>query len=182
MELKTTFAESMMDLMEAIKKRYSCRAYADKPVEADKLAFVLEAARLAPSARNVQDWRFVVVTDPDTRRQLQAAAADQEFVGQAPVVIVACSVSSRIMNMCAQPYASINTAIALEHIALAATAQGLATCWIGSFDPHAVRQILHIPSHIAVVELMTLGYPADKGASPKRMKAEEIACKEKWTF
>lgn len=171
-----------MELMEAIKKRYSCRAYADRAVEADKLAFVLEAARLAPSARNLQDWRFVVVTDPDTRRQLQAASANQEFVGQAPVVIAACSVSNRIMNMCAQPYASINVAIALEHIALAATSQGLATCWIGSFDPHAVRRILYIPSHVAVVELMTLGYPTDKGASPKRLPIEDIACPDKWQF
>jgi len=171
-----------MELMEAIRKRYSCRAYADRAVEPDKLEFVLEAARLAPSAKNLQDWRFIVVTDPDMRRRLQAASADQAFVGQAPVVLVACSVSNRIMNMCAQPYASINVAIALEHIALAATSQGLATCWIGSFDPHSVRRILHIPSHIAVVELMTLGYPQGRPASPKRLAIEEIACRDKWRF
>jgi nitroreductase len=171
-----------MDLFEAIRKRYSCRAYQATPVEPEKTAQVLEAARLAPSARNSQDWRFVVVTDAKTRRALQNAAANQPFVGQAPVLIVACSCTNKRMNLCGQPYASINVSIAIEHMALAATALGLGTCWIGSFKPQQVRSVLNIPSSIEVVELMTLGYPADKGASPKRLKADEIACYEKWDF
>lgn len=170
-----------MELMEAIRQRYSCRAYLDTPVEAEKLDFILEAGRLAPSARNSQDWRFVVVTEKATRQALCEAAASQPFVGQAPVVLAACSVSNKRMALCGQPYASINVAIALEHIALAATAQGLATCWIGSFKPQAVRRILGIPTSAAVVELMTLGYAADKGASPKRLKKEEIVYSEKWS-
>lgn len=171
-----------MDLFEAIRKRYSCRLYQPAPVEPEKLARVLDAARLAPSARNIQDWRFVVVTDAQARQALQAAAADQPFIGQAPVVIAACSCTNKRMNLCGQPYASINVAIAIEHIALAATALGLATCWIGSFKPQQVRNILNIPSSIEVVELITLGYPADKGASPKRLTADQIACYEKWNF
>jgi nitroreductase len=171
-----------MDLMDAIRQRYSCRGYEDKPVEADKLNTLLEAARLAPSARNIQDWRFVVVADPQTRSALQIAAAGQPFVGQAPVVIAACSVSNKRMTLCAQPYAAIDVAIAMEHIALAATSLGLATCWVGSFKPQAVRRILNIPTHIAVVELMTVGYPLEKGVSPKRLKLEQIACYERWDF
>ena len=171
-----------MDLFEAIQKRYSCRAYADTPVESEKIKRILEAARLAPSARNIQDWRFVVVADEKTRQLLQAAAANQPFVGQAPVIIAACSCASKRMNLCGQPYSSINVAIAIEHIALAATALGLATCWVGSFKPYQVRKILNIPSSIEVVELMTLGYPAEKGASPKRLEPDQIACYEKWNF
>ena len=171
-----------MDIMAAIKNRYSCRNYKSKPVEAEKLATTIEAARLAPSARNIQDWRFVVVTDPDKRRGLQAAAADQSFVAQAPVVIAACSCTQKRMTLCGQPYSSINVSIALEHIALAATAQGLATCWIGSFTPQAVRRILNIPTHIEIVELMTVGYPADQPKSPKRLNTEQIACRESWNF
>jgi nitroreductase len=171
-----------MELMEAIKQRYSCRAYLDTPVEPEKLETILQAARLAPSARNSQDWRFVVVTDKTTRIALQAAAAGQAFVAQAPVVLAACSVSQKRMSLCNQPYAAINVAIALEHIALAATSLGLATCWIGSFKPHQVRRILNIPTAAAVVELMTLGYPAEKGPSPRRLKQNEIACWEKWSF
>jgi nitroreductase len=84
--------------------------------------------------------------------------------------------------MCGQPYSSINVSIALEHIALAATGLGLATCWIGSFKPQQVRNILNIPTHIEIVELMTLGYPADTFHSPKRLPANQIACYEKWNF
>jgi nitroreductase len=171
-----------MDLFEAIQKRYSCRAYQDRAVEPEKMVQILEAARLAPSARNIQDWRFVVVTDAKTRQALQTAAANQAFVSQAPVVIAACSCTNKRMNLCGQPYSSINVAIAIEHIALAATALGLATCWIGSFKPHQVRRILNIPGSIEVVELMTLGYPADKGASPKRLATDQIACYEQWDF
>lgn len=171
-----------MNLMEVVKNRYSCRSYQSKPIEPEKLQTLIEAARLAPSARNMQDWRFVIVTDAPTRQDLQEAAAGQEFVGQAPVIIVACSCTNKRMNLCSQPYSSINVSIALEHIALAATSLGLATCWIGSFKPQSVRSILNIPTHIEIVELMTVGYPADSPKSPNRLPAEQIACYEKWQF
>ena len=171
-----------MELMEAIKKRYSCRSYQGRPVEAEKLNQILEAARLAPSARNLQDWRFVVVTDADKRKALEGATANQKFVGQAPVVLVACSETARRMNCCGQPYSSIDVSIALEHIALAATALGLGTCWIGSFYPYKVRTILNIPSHIEVVQLMTLGYPADTPTERNRLPIEQIVCRERWIF
>ena len=171
-----------MDIMETIKNRYSCRNYENRPIDPEKLETLMEAARLAPSARNVQDWRFVIVTDPQTRRALMQAAAGQEFVGQAPVVIAACSCTNKRMNLCGQPYASINVSIALEHIALAAVSLALATCWIGSFKPQSVREILNIPTCIEIVELMTVGYPADRPKSPARLSLEQIACYEKWDF
>ena len=171
-----------MDVMNTIRQRYSCRAYADKPIENQKLKTLIEAARLAPSAKNVQDWRFVLVTDSQKRLALQAAAAGQPFVGQAPLVLAACSVSDKRMSLCAQPYASINVAIALEHIALTAASLGLATCWVGAFKPQPVRKILHIPTHVTVVELMTVGYPLEKGVSPRRLPAEKIACRDTWSF
>jgi nitroreductase len=171
-----------MDILETIKQRYSCRSYQNKPIEPEKLETLMEAARLAPSARNVQDWRFVIVTDAQTRRRLQHAAADQEFVGQAPVILAACSCTNKRMNLCGQPYASINVSIALEHIALTATSLGLATCWIGSFKPQSVRKILNIPTHIEIVELMTIGYAADEPKSPKRLSLDQIACHEKWNY
>jgi nitroreductase len=171
-----------MDLTQAIQNRYSCRSYLNKAIEQEKLNLLIEAARLAPSARNLQDWRFVIVTDSEKRAALQNAAANQAFVGQAPVVIAACSNTQRRMVMCGQPYSSINVSIALEHIALTATSLGLATCWIGSFIPHKVRKILGIPSAIEVVQLMTVGYPADTQPSPKRVTADHIICYEKWNF
>jgi nitroreductase len=170
-----------MELLETIKKRYSCRSYQNRPVESEKLEKILDAARLAPSARNFQDWRFVIVTDKETRAQLSIAAANQAFVAQAPVVITCCSTISHWMR-CGQPTASIDVAIAIEHMALAATSLGLATCWIGSFYPDQVRQILQIPTHIHVIELLTLGYPADIRPEIKRLSMKQVVSHEKWTF
>ncbi len=170
-----------MDVMNAIRKRYSCRAYRPQSVEKEKLEQILEAARLAPSARNLQDWRFVLVTDPQKRKQLAAAAYNQEFVSQAPVVIVACSVSTYVMR-CGQPIGPIDVSIALEHMALAAVELGLATCWVGSFVPQEVRKILQIPTEAVLVELMTLGYPADEFKSPERLPIGKLACFEQWAF
>ena len=176
------FAVTDYPVHELISKRYSPYGFEERSVAESDLCALFEAARWAASSFNEQPWRFVIVTDAQTRQALQAAAAAQPFIGQAPVVIAACSCTNKRMNLCGQPYSSINVSIAIEHIALAATALGLATCWIGSFKPNQVRTILNIPSSIEVVELMTLGYPADKGASPKRLKADEIACYEKWDF
>lgn len=170
-----------MALIGSIKKRYSCRKYADKPVEKEKLDEIFEAARLAPSAKNLQDWRFVVVTDPKTRAGLSAAANNQDFITQTGAVIVACSICADTMT-CGQKVAPIDVAIAMEHIALQATELGLATCWVGSFYPDKVRAVLDIPSNIEIVELMALGYPADQYREPSRESVEKIVCFEKWQF
>lgn len=170
-----------MEVFEAISKRYSCRSYIDKPVEPEKIEKVMEAARLAPSARNFQDWRFIIVTDADARQTLSTAANNQKMVAEAPVIIVACSNSSYRMR-CGQPIAPIDVSIALEHIALQAVEEGLGTCWIGSFYHDRVREVMDIPHDVEVVELMLLGYPADKQRNPKREPMENIVCYEKWQF
>jgi nitroreductase len=170
-----------MTVLEAIRKRYSCRAYQDRPVEQEKLDSIFEAGRLAPSAKNLQDWRFVAVKDRETKLKLAEAANSQMFIADAGVIIAACSNSDDVMR-CGQPLGPIDVAIALEHICLQAAELGLATCWIGSFYPDKVRTILGIPEDIAVIELMSLGYPADDWREPKRKPIEKILCYEKWQF
>jgi len=168
-----------MTVMEAIQQRFSARSYLDKPVEEEKLQRILEAARLAPSANNRQEWRFVIVRDPQRRKAL-AEAAGQPFVGEAPIVIVACAnETSRIMR-CGLPCHPIDVAIALEHIALQATAEGLGTCWIGAFDQEAVKKIIEAPENVVVVELMPLGYPATQAPPKNRLPLEEIVYEEVW--
>ncbi len=169
-----------MDLFEAVGGRYSCRNYQDRPVEEEKLARILEAARLAPSASNRQEWRFIVVTDAAVRAKLVDMAHKQKFVGQAPVVIVACAVTDGHLMACGQSCYPIDVAIALEHIALAATALGLGTCWIGAFDEEPVKKLLGIPAEVRVVELMPLGYPADKPRPKTRLPLEDIRMSERW--
>jgi len=170
-----------MAVLEAIRKRYSCRAYQDKNIEKEKLNQILEAARLAPSAKNLQDWRFVVVTDKEKKHKLAEATNNQTFMENAGAIIVACSVSSEVMR-CGQAVGPIDVAIALEHICLQAAQLGLATCWIGSFYPDKVRPIAGIPQNVAIIELMALGYPADKQKEPKREPMEKIVCYENWRF
>jgi nitroreductase len=170
-----------MTVVEAICKRYSCRAYQDRPVEQDKLDKIFEAARQAPSAKNLQDWRFVVATDKKRKQQVADCTNQAKAFGQAGAIIAACSVCSDTMR-CGQQIAPIDVSIALEHIALAATELGLATCWIGSFDAEKVRQILEIPKDIAIIELMALGYPADGKRQTTREPMENIVCYNKWQF
>ncbi len=170
-----------MAILGVIRKRYSCRAYQDRKIEREKLDTIFEAARLAPSARNAQDWRFVVVSDERTKRAVAATTNRPAVFEKAGAIIVACSNSDHVMR-CGQAIAPIDVAIALEHIALQAIELGLGTCWIGSFDPATVGQILAIPADIAIIELMAVGYPADSKPAPSREPIEKIVCYEKWTF
>jgi nitroreductase len=170
-----------MNIFELIKTRKSVRKYLDKPVEEDKLNQILEAAHLAPSASNRQEWRFVVVQDKDTREKLAVAAGSQTFVGEAPVVLVACAETDGKIMHCGLPCHPIDVAIALDHITLCAVELGLGTCWIGHFDPQQVKKILNIPDEIVVVELMPLGYPADPSAiQKKRLPMNQIIHHDKW--
>ena len=170
-----------MDVMEAIKKRYSVRSYQDHAVETDKLESILEAARLAPSASNRQEWRFIVVRDKNIRQGLMQAAKDQAFVGQAPVVVVACAKTDSHVMTCGQQCYPIDVAIAIEHMALKATEEGLGTCWIGAFYEDKVKEILGIPQDIRVVELLALGYPVKLKPSPKdRLRLKEIVMYDGW--
>ncbi len=169
-----------MTVYEAIQNRFSVRSYLDQPVEEEKLLRVLEAARLAPSAGNRQEWRFVVVRDLETRHRLMDAANGQAFVAQAPVVIAACAEGDQHVMTCGQLSYPIDVAIALEHIALQATEEGLGTCWIGAFKEDQVKKILGIPDEVRVVELLPLGYPASSPGPKRRMALEEIVKWEKW--
>jgi len=171
-----------MDVMEAIKKRYSVRSYQDRVVEPEKLDGILEAARLAPSASNRQEWRFIVVRDKNIRQRLMQAAKDQAFVGQAPVVIAACAKTDSHVMTCGQQCYPIDVAIAIEHMALKATEEGLGTCWIGAFYEDKVKEILGIPEKdIRIVALLALGYPVKLRPNPKdRLRLKEIVMYEGW--
>jgi nitroreductase len=170
-----------MDVLDAIRLRKSVRKFLSKEVEKEKLVAVLEAGRLAPSAGNRQEWRFVVVSDGETRRRVAEAANNQTFVGEAGVVIAACAVTDGHVMSCGQACYPIDVAIALDHISLAAVEFGLGTCWIGAFDESRVKRILGVPAEVRVVALMALGYPVDSSVvSKKRLAFDEIVKYERW--
>jgi len=169
-----------MNLYEVIKSRYSVRSYLDRPVEQEKLDRILDAARLAPSGSNRQPWKFVVVRDTERRKKLVPACSNQEFVGQAPVVIAGVGLMPDRIMSCGVPGDPVDVAIALEHVALAATAEGLGTCWIGSFHQDQIRTLLGIPANAKVIEVMTLGYPADHPQPKTRKPMKELVCYDQW--
>lgn len=170
-----------MNVMDAIKQRYSVRKYQDKPVPEDTLTRIMEAARLAPSASNVQEWRFVLVTSPHRRRDLREAAQGQRFIEHAPVVIVACAETDERQMPCGQYAYSIDVAIALEHIALQAVEEGLGTCWVGAFNEDMAREVIDAPASIRVVQLMALGYPDGEPGPKNRKPLSEIVRRDEWS-
>jgi nitroreductase len=169
-----------MDVFEAITQRKSIRKYKDKEIEKEKLIKVLESARIAPSASNRQEWKFIVVKDENTRNKLVSAAHDQKFVGQAPVTIVACSTESERIMPCGQYAYTVDLSIAVSFMMLEATELGLGTCWLGAFDEEAVKEILGIPSDIRVPAMFTMGYADENPAARPRKALKDIVCHEKY--
>ncbi|MFO8081498.1 MAG: nitroreductase family protein [Armatimonadota bacterium] len=169
-----------MDVMDAIEQRFSVRKFKDYEVEESKLRRVLEAARLAPSARNLQEWRFVVVQNADMREALAEAANGQQFVAEAPAVIVGCAVTSEHVMSCGLHCFPIDVSIAMAYMTLEAVEQDLGTCWIGAFNADKVRNLLDIPSDVIVVGLMPIGYPDADAPPKKRMSLNEMMMEEQW--
>jgi nitroreductase len=169
-----------MDVMDAIEQRFSVRKFKDYEIEESKLRRVLEAARLAPSARNLQEWRFVVVQNADMREALAEAANGQQFVAEAPAVIVGCAVTSEHVMSCGLHCFPIDVSIAMAYMTLEAVEEDLGTCWVGAFNADKVRDLLGIPSDVIVVGLMPIGYPDADAPPKKRMSLDEIMMEEQW--
>ncbi len=170
------FGGAAMDVLTAIQGRRSIRKYSDKAVEEDKLNLVLEAARLAPSAGNWQDWKFIVVKDKKLRAKLADAAEAEQFVKQSPVVIVACGTKPEPVMACGQHKYTVDLSIATSYMTLEAHELGLGTCWLGHFYEDKVKETLNIPDSVRVVALLSLGYPAEEPAPRTRKKMEDIVC------
>lgn len=170
-----------MDIHQIIKNRYSVRAYKPDPVPEKSLEKVLQAGRLAPSGKNMQPWKFIVVQDENKRKELAEASRQQYFIAQAPVVIVAVALDPEHIMSCDVPAYAVNLAIAVDHMTLAAVEQGLGTCWIGAFDQNQVRKVLNIPDKYKVVTLFPLGFPAGQPGSKIRKDLKEIVCYNKFS-
>ena len=168
-----------MEVMEAIKTRRSVRKYSNRPIEEEKLKLVLEAARLAPSSTNGQNWHFIVVRDKDKLQKLMEAADGQPSVGEAPCAIVVCGTKRRIMD-CGQPTDTVDCSIALSYMILEAHTLGLGTCWLGHFYADKVKKALHIPEDVSVVAFTPLGYPAEVPEIRPRKEMKEIVSFERF--
>lgn len=197
----------IMKVEEAIKKRYSCRSYSDKPVDKKIILELLELANWAPSASNKQNRQFVVITNQEDRRWL-AEMNNQGHLAEAPVVIL---VTTRVnpyfkdkedylkglaewemrasgeineFEKMMTKWGICDAAAAVENLVLAATERGLATCWLGIMDFEGIKKKINLPMDIEPVCLITLGYPASvppSGTSARqRKKIEELVHWGKW--
>lgn len=171
-----------MDVFEAIKNRRSIRAFEAEEVSEEQVEMLIDAARYAPSAGNIQPWEFVIVRDPQIKQQLSTAALNQAFIEEAPVVIVVCAnearsnqgYGSRGVNL----YCIQGTAAAIQNMLLAAHALGLGTCWVGAFREDMARKTLKTPNHVRPVAIIPVGYPSEKRTPRRRREISEIVHQE----
>lgn len=173
-----------MDIFDVFSGRRSIRRYKDLPVEEDKITQVLEAARLAPSWKNQQCWRFIVIKDVDRKRELLKGFHEDnpgtKAVASAPLSIVVCADPDESGIENGIEYYIADTAIAFEHLCLAAHALGLGTCWMGWFDENLIKEALDIPEQIRVIGVTPLGYPDQEPKPRPRKELEEIIYYDNW--
>jgi nitroreductase len=163
-----------MKFIDLAAQRYSVRNYDTRPVEKEKLMYILEAARIAPSAVNFQPWQFVVVTDPDLLNSIQGIYP-RNWLHTTPVIIVA--LGDHNLGWHRKPdgkdYTDIDVAIAIDHLILAATEQGLGTCWICNFDVEKCCELFNLPENIEPIAMISIGYRVDDSKPDKKRKSIE---------
>ena len=170
--------------MKTIFNRRTIRRYKVDPVPEDKINYVLEAARLAPSYYNEQSWKFIIVTENHAKEKILKTISTLSRVTlnpPPPILIIGCADPKKSAVKGDQGYYLLEMGIAMEHLMLAATELGLGTAWICAFDEDAVKRILGIPNNIRVVAMTPLGYPDEKKEGiEERKPRKEIICKESW--
>ncbi len=163
-----------MRLVELAEKRYSCRAYRSDEVERGKLEYIMECVRLSPSAVNKQPWLFRIVSCDEEKAKLRQCY-NREWFGTAPMYIVASILhDEEWVRADGKRHGDIDIAIAVEHLCLAATEQGLGTCWVCNFDAALCKQLFGMGDNEEPAVLIPLGYAADEPKEKRRKALGEI--------
>ena len=164
----------LMNFLELVKIRYSCRAYQSLDVEKEKLDYILECVRFAPSAVNKQPWRFHIVNGEDEKAKLQQCY-NRDWFKTAPLYIVASILhDEEWVRADGKHHGDIDIAIAVEHLCLAATEQGLATCWVCNFDSVMCKELFALPENEEPAVIIPLGYAADEAKQKNRKGIDDI--------
>ncbi|MBD3211439.1 MAG: nitroreductase [Candidatus Lokiarchaeota archaeon] len=171
-----------MEFYEVLKNRRSYRFYETKMPEQEQIERVLDAARLAPTWANFQGVEYIIVQEPDNVNKIWKAIGQKNKFETAPMFIVGIiSPSDSGKNMNGEKYYGVDFGICFEHLILAATAEGLGSCWIGWFNEEKIKEILEIPKKYKVLGLTPLGYPKkEKGSVKDRKSLDEIIHKEEF--
>lgn len=170
-----------MNIYDLIEKRRSVRDFREDPIPDDVLERILNAGRMAPSAHNAQDYKFIVVKDSFLKKEISKACSEQKFLTEPPVIIVGVSTNPDYSLSSGVPSYAMDVSIALDHITLAAVEEGMGTCWIGSFSQEDIKKILDIPEKCKVVALLPLGVPYDDPGVKSRKSIKELVSYEKFS-
>jgi len=169
-----------MDILPEIIARRSIRSFTAQTLEKDQVERILEAGRLAPSAKNRQEWRFIVIQKKEIRQKMMEAAFSQEYVGQAPAVIAVCTTNIDYRMPNGQAAYPVDLTFAASHMVLQAVHEGLGTCCITTFDEQEVRELLTIPFSMRVVLLILVGYADESPEPTPRKSIRQISARDHW--
>ena len=182
--MKSLSLEPSMELFAAIKGRRSIRSYRREDVASEDLKRILEAATDAPSAGNMQSWEFVIVRNHDTKEALVDAAYGQDFIAQAPVVIVVCAniarSASRYRERGRSLYSIQDTAAAIQNILLASYGLGYGSCWVGAFDESKAARAINTPTEVRPIAIIPIGRSADSPEPRSRFGLEKVTHPERF--
>ncbi|MBE3063927.1 MAG: nitroreductase family protein [Spirochaetes bacterium] len=169
-----------MEVLPEILGRRSVRSFTSKALDRDQVERILEAGRLAPSAKNRQEWRFVVVQKKETRQRIMEASFNQEAVGQAPAIIAVCTTNIDYRMPNGQLSYPVALAFAASFMVLQAVHEGLGTCCMTTFDEQEVREILTTPFSMRIVLLLLVGYPAETPEPTPRKPLRQVSGRDHW--
>lgn len=162
-----------MEFIDIVRYRYSCRSYLARPVEEEKVAYLKECMRLAPSAVNRQPWRFRLVRSDEGRAKLQTCY-NRPWFADAPLYVLASVLhDAEWVRADGKPHGDIDVAIAIEHLCLAATEQGLGSCWVCNFDARLCHELFSLSETEEPVAIIPIGYATASTIQPKTRKASE---------
>ncbi len=173
-----------MDLREAISSRRSIRSFSGEQVDRPTIDRILQDANRAPSAGNLQARDFIVVTSKGVKKKIAEAALNQDFIAEAPVVVVVCANKERsrakYRRRGANLYSILDAALAAQNLMLSCTNEGLGSCYVGAFNEKNVRKILAFPNSAVPVGIIPIGHPDENPIPTDRLPIERIVHREEW--
>lgn len=173
-----------MEFNNVVQIRRSVKNFTTQEVPESKLKSLFDSARVAPSWGNKQCWKFVVVKNNDTKQKIADTIGNdnsaKDGVKEAPVTVVVCADPNQSSRIDGKDYYLVDSAIAMEHLVLAAANEGLGTCWVGQFEENRIKEILHIPQELKVVALTPVGFPGSTGDAEHKRTLQDVGYAETW--
>lgn len=169
-----------MDILAVLRQRFTARSFDGHPINPEKLERILEAGRLAPSAKNRQTWRFIAIRRPEIKQVLAKACFGDERILQSGCIIATCTTNIQYTMPNGQPSHPLDIAFAVSHMALQAVHEGLASAVLGSYDEQIVKDLLSVPYSMRVVLLLAIGNSDDKNEYVNRLPRDRVISYDHW--